>query len=43
MSKSKSPRDKAAVKVKTEDKDSKKMMMNIQESLEAIKVNLAEN
>lgn len=43
LSKSKGPRDKAVVKVKTEDTDSKKMMRSIQESLEAIKVNLAEN
>jgi hypothetical protein len=36
-------REKAVVKVKTEDPDSRKMMRSIQESLEAIKVNLAEN
>ena len=42
-SRSKGLREKTVVKVKTEDADSKKMMKNIQESLEAIKVNLAEN
>ena len=31
------------MKVKTEEDESKKIMKNIQESLEAIKVNLAEN
>lgn len=35
--------DKRTVKVKVEDDDSKKMMKSIQESLEAIKVNLADN
>jgi len=37
------PLEKTVVKVKTEDSDSKKVMKNIQESLEAIKVHLAEN
>ena len=37
------PREKTIVKVKTEDSDSRKVMKSIQESLEAIKVNLAEN
>jgi hypothetical protein len=41
--KTKSLRGKAIVKVKTEDADSRKMMKSIQQSLEAIKVNLAEN
>ena len=36
-------RDKTVVKVKTEDADSKKVMKSIQESLEAIKINLADN
>ena len=36
-------REKTVVKVKTEDTDSKKVMKSIQESLEAIKVNLADN
>ncbi len=36
-------REKTVVKVKTEDPDSRKIMKNIQESLEAIKVNLADN
>jgi hypothetical protein len=31
------------VKVKTEDPESRRMMKSIEESLEAIKVNLAEN
>jgi len=42
-SKARGAREKTMVKVKTEDADSKKMMKSIQESLEAIKVNLAEN
>jgi hypothetical protein len=41
--KTKSLKGKAIVKVKAEDADSKKMMKSIQQSLEAIKVNLAEN
>jgi hypothetical protein len=41
--KSKSRREKIVVKVKAEDPDSKKMMRSIQQSLEAIKVNLADN
>jgi len=39
----KKPRERTIVKVKTEDSDSKKVMKSIQESLEAIKVNLVEN
>jgi hypothetical protein len=42
-SKSKGLKEKALVKVKVEDTDSRKMMKSIQQSLEAIKVNLAEN
>jgi hypothetical protein len=40
---SRGAREKATVKVKTEDPESRKMMKSIEESLEAIKVNLAEN
>jgi hypothetical protein len=40
---SKGAREKATVKVKTEDPESRRMMKSIKESLEAIKVNLAEN
>jgi hypothetical protein len=42
-SKRRGQREKTVVRVKTEDPDSKKVMKSIQESLEAIKVNLAEN
>jgi hypothetical protein len=40
---SKGAREKATVKVKTEDLESRRMMKSIEETLEAIKVNLAEN
>jgi hypothetical protein len=40
---SRGAREKATVKVKTEDPESRRMMKSIEESLEAIKVNLAEN
>jgi hypothetical protein len=40
---SRGAREKATVKVKTEDLESRRMMKSIEESLEAIKVNLAEN
>jgi hypothetical protein len=40
---SRGAREKATVKVKTEDPESRRMMKSIEETLEAIKVNLAEN
>jgi hypothetical protein len=40
---SKGAREKAIVKVKTEDPEQRRMMKNIEDTLEAIKVNLAEN
>jgi hypothetical protein len=40
---SKGAREKAIVKVKTEDPEQRRMMKSIEETLEAIKVNLAEN
>jgi hypothetical protein len=40
---SKGAREKAIVKVKTEDPEQRKMMKSIEDTLEAIKVNLAEN
>jgi hypothetical protein len=40
---SRGAREKAVVKVKTEDPESRRMMKSIEETLEAIKVNLAEN
>jgi hypothetical protein len=40
---SKGTREKTIVKVKTEDPEQRRMMKNIEDTLEAIKVNLAEN
>jgi hypothetical protein len=40
---SRGAREKATVKVKTKDPESRRMMKSIEETLEAIKVNLAEN
>jgi hypothetical protein len=40
---SRGAREKATVKVKTEDPESRRMMKSIEETLEAIKVNLVEN
>jgi hypothetical protein len=40
---SKGAREKAIVKVKTEDPEQRRMMKSIEDTLEAIKVNLAEN
>jgi hypothetical protein len=40
---SRGAREKTTVKVKTEDPESRRMMKSIEETLEAIKVNLAEN
>jgi hypothetical protein len=40
---SKGAREKAIVKVKTEDLEQRRMMKSIEDTLEAIKVNLAEN